>query len=294
MNVIRWVDKLREALTRPFAVRFTLRVYDEVLKDDVASYAASISYHAFISLFPLIIGLVGLFGFIVPSTDLQSRITSFFQDNLPNQANVFEGYLRQLIQNRGVLTIIGVIGSIWTGSGLVSTLGHAVNRCWDILIDMHYWMRKPRDIGLTIGFGILFIAGIVSFWASSTPSFSTFSSPVRVLIRTGGLVLSIAVFFFIFLVSFKVMPNTRTYWRHLWPGALLTAFLFTLGNQLLLFYFTYFTNYEQVYGPIATIIVLLVWIYYDAFIVLVGSEIAAEYSRVRRGLPKVMHTKSFA
>ena len=87
--------------------------------------------------------------------------------------------------------------------------------------------------------------------------------------------------FAVFLLLYKLIPNTRTYWRDIWPGALLAAVLFEIARALFIFYINNYANYQLIYGSIASIIVLLVWIYYSAFIMILGAEFAFQYGRTR-------------
>jgi membrane protein len=277
-----------------FLVRFLRVVFSEFSRDDAAVYSASVAYYAFLSIFPLFIGLVGLMGYILPAQDFQSRIMDFISNNLPGQAQNIQNLLNQAIQNRGVLSIVGLLGALWTGSTLLTTLGHAINRCWDVPVDPPVYIAKPRDVGLTIGFGILFALALILVSGSALFSLPDFASATAVLIKIGAVLLSIILLFSIFLVLFKIMPNTRTYWRHIWFGAAVTAVLFSAGNGLLLIFFNNFSNYSQLYGPVATIVVLLVWIYYSGLIVLIGAEFTAEYGRMRRGMPAGMIAHSAA
>jgi membrane protein len=86
---------------------------------------------------------------------------------------------------------------------------------------------------------------------------------------------------------YKYMPNTRTYWNYILPGAILAAFLFEVAKQVFIIYLNNFANYQNIYGSLASVIILLVWIYYLALILVIGAEFSSEYTRTRRGCRKV-------
>jgi membrane protein len=88
----------------------------------------------------------------------------------------------------------------------------------------------------------------------------------------------------VFLFLYKFIPFTKTYWRDIWPGALLAAILFEIARTLFIFYINNLANYQLIYGSIASIIVLLVWIYYAAFIMILGAEFTFQYGRMRPSL----------
>jgi membrane protein len=84
----------------------------------------------------------------------------------------------------------------------------------------------------------------------------------------------------VFLLLYKFIPNVKTHWRYVWPGALLAAILFEIARTVFVLYLEKYANYQLIYGSIASIIVLLVWIYYSAFITILGAEFTFQYSRL--------------
>jgi membrane protein len=276
-------------------VDFSRRVFTTFVADEGTIMAAGSAYFLFLSLFPLIIGLIGLIGLFVSSQTVQAQLLAFLQNNAPAIADILESNIQNIIRLRGTLGIIGVVGLIWLGSSAVSTIGHAINIAWDIKKGLPYFPRKLRDIVFTFGLGILIFLSII---ASGALSFSPLASVYftvstsaggRFLIRVVVGLLAFLFAFAVFLILFKVMPNTRTYWRFTWLGALLTAIFFVAGQIVMFIYFDRFSDYTQIYGSIASIVVLLVWIYYSALIVIIGAEFTSEYSRMRRGISRGRH-----
>ena len=90
----------------------------------------------------------------------------------------------------------------------------------------------------------------------------------------------------IFLLLYKMVPNTKTYWRYIWPGALLAAVLFETSKNLFILYLERFASYQNVYGSLAPVIVLLLWAFVSSFIVLMGAEISSEYERLKHNVDR--------
>ena len=88
------------------------------------------------------------------------------------------------------------------------------------------------------------------------------------------------------LVCFVDALDTRTYWRYVWPGALLSALLFDVGKSAFVFYLENYAAYERIYGTLASVIVLLAWTYMSGMIVIIGAEVSSEYQRMRLGLSR--------
>ena len=87
----------------------------------------------------------------------------------------------------------------------------------------------------------------------------------------------------IFLLIYKFMPNTKTYWKYIWPGAVLGALLFEVAKNLFIFYLERST-YQNIYGSVTPVIVLLLWAYVSSLILLAGAELSSEYGRMRNNI----------
>lgn len=288
------VKSTSQRVTGNGLVKFITRVVAEFGEDKGTNLAAAVAFYAFISLFPLLLAAIGLAGLFLKSPELQERLFSYLSSNIPGSQGVLQENIRNVIEARGTLGIIGVAGFLWTGSSLMAAAGQAVNLSWNINKEIQFYWKKLRDIGLTLGLGILFILslGASAFLAVGPmldiPFLGSF------LARAGAAAVALLLSFVIFLVLFKVMPNTKTNWRHIWFGAFVTAVLFEAGRTVTFLYLTRFTNYEAVYGSLASVVSLLLWLYYSAVILVLGAELTSEYSRMRRGVGRGTHSHSIA
>jgi membrane protein len=117
----------------------------------------------------------------------------------------------------------------------------------------------------------LALPGIVSFLELSVGQLS---------LRT----LSWVMTFGIFLLIYRFVPNYKTHWRYIWPGALIAAVLFELGKSGFIWYLREFANYTQVYGSLTSAIVLLLWAYISSPILILGAQVSSETEKLyRRG-----------
>src|SRR5581483_411563 len=89
---------------------------------------------------------------------------------------------------------------------------------------------------------------------------------------------SLAFVTLLFALVFKVVPDVHIRWRDVWPGALLTGVLFTVGKYLLAIYLTR-TGVASTYGAAGSLAVVLVWVYYSAQILLFGAELTRAQAR---------------
>ncbi len=86
--------------------------------------------------------------------------------------------------------------------------------------------------------------------------------------------------FSIFLLIYRFLPNCKTYWRYVWLAAAISAGLFEIGKNLFVWYLGSFANYDQVYGPVASVMIFLLWAYLSSLVLILGAEISSEYERM--------------
>ena len=91
--------------------------------------------------------------------------------------------------------------------------------------------------------------------------------------------------FGVFLAMYKFLPNTKTHWKYVWTGAAVATVLFEIGKNLFLYYLSAFAVFDQLYGSVASVVVLLVWTYLCSMILILGAEIASEYGRMKGDHP---------
>ena len=284
--ILRWrsaIGQFKERLLRFPAAQLLVRTMRELGHDDAFHMAAAISYYSILSLFPLLLGLIAILGLFLPSQTVQQELFDFFRRNLPGSVHLLEENINGVIRLRGTLGVLSILGLLWTGSSMFGAVTWSVNRAWDIHRDRPFIQRKLRDIAMALGVGILFLLSLGAttvFIILKSVDVLGITFAVDFASRFLGFLFSIAVF----LTIYKFVPNTRTLWRNVWPGALLGAVLFEIAKSLFVLYLNRFANYQSVYGAVAAVIVLLVWIYISAFILILGAEFSSEYGRMRQEL----------
>jgi membrane protein len=90
-------------------------------------------------------------------------------------------------------------------------------------------------------------------------------------------VMSFAIIMFLFALMFKILPDAKIQWKHLWLGAFLTTFLFLLGKAAIGFYLNK-TNPGSAYGAAGSIVLILLWVSYSSMIFFYGSEFTRAYA----------------
>ena len=139
--------------------------------DDATHMAASVSYYAVLSLFPLVLGLSAIVGMVAQSPDRQEDVIEFIVDYLPGSEAFVRESLDGVIRFRATLGVASLLSLLWTGSAVFGSITRAVNRAWDVQKIPPFYKNKPRQLLMAGGITILFAfsLGITSVfqWATS-------------------------------------------------------------------------------------------------------------------------------
>jgi membrane protein len=277
------LQRVEDRLLKISAVQLIYRTAEGSGNHDIAHRAAGVAYYVFLSVFPLLLGLIAVFGFFLPSINLQDALLNYVGDNIPGATNILKQNITSIIELRGAMGVLSIVVFFWGASAMFSAISLAINRAWDInRYRRHFFIRKAGELGMVSSIGILFL---LSLGASAIISIlrGVFDLPAAdlIIVDVGSRLVAFLLILAVFLLLYKLIPNIRTYWRDIWPGALLAAVLFEIARTLFVFYINNFANYQLIYGSITSIIVLLVWIYYSAFIMILGAEFTFQYGRMR-------------
>jgi membrane protein len=281
------LQRVKDRLLKIPAVQLISRTVEELGNHDAVHRAAGVAFYAILSIFPLLLGLIALFGFFLPSVNLQDELLKFVGNNIPGATDIVRQNIMGIIRLRSTLGVLSIVILFWSGSAMFRAISLAINRAWNILRGRSFFIRKAHELGMVFGTGILFL---LSLAASAIISIlcRALDLPAAdlIIVDVGSRLAAFLLMLAVFLLLYKFIPNTKTYWRYVWPGALLAAILFEIARTLFVFYLENFANYQLIYGSIASIIVLLVWIYYSAFIMILGAEFTSQYGRMRCGVAR--------
>lgn len=283
------VRRFKRRLMALAVMELARRTWRELGDGFAADLAASKAYYALLSLFPLAIGLVSLFSLILEADVVETEAFAFFHSYLPGSEGLFASNVEAVGNIRGLLGIVSAIGLLWSSSLLFGAISRAVNRAWDIPYDRPFYIEKPRHFIMVFSVTPLVVLSVVSTtglqvlgneeWPVLGGLAFLEHNGINTLIRPLPFVFSLAIF----LLIYKLAPYAHTYWRYVWPGALVAALLFDVGKNVFVWYLENYAAYERIYGALASVIVLLAWTYVSGLIVVIGAEVSSEYQRMRLG-----------
>ena len=272
-------------------VQLVWRALLEMGNDDATHLAAGIAYYSMFSIFPLLLATLAVSGSVLAFGSLQVDFTKFVTDNLPGSGDIVEQNLDQVIRFRGLLGAVGFVGLIWSASTVFGAVARSVNRAWNIHQDRPFYISKVQHLGMSILIGILFVLSAVA-----TSIIELFAHQSRYLGILGlNLILNLGLGIIalrlipwglsvaIFLLIYRVAPNTKTYWKYVWPGAVVAAVLFEICKGAFVWYVENLATHSVIYGSLTSVMALMLWIYLSSLAMILGAEISSEYSRIRMG-----------
>ncbi len=257
-------------------------------RDKVSRLAAALAYYTTFSLAPILVIVIAVASFLFEQSTVQTRVIEQLQGLLgQNGADLVQEMLVSAQANEGDgfwATVISVGLLILGASGLFIQLQDALNTVWNLEIkpDAGLW-RLIRD--RLLSFGMILVIGfllLVSLLLSAAlAAISGLFGDTLFGWDLGWRILNAAVSFgiitLLFGLIYKILPDATVSWRDVRVGAAMTALLFTLGKSLIGIYLGN-SSVASAYGAAGSFVVLLLWIYYSAQILLFGAEFTQVYA----------------
>lgn len=268
--------------------RAVTRAYQDLGRHHTLQVSAALSYYFVFSVFPGLILLSALVGFI-PLPDLFGQVLTLMARLLPadTMRMVYSVLHDVLSSQRGTWLSFGMIGTVWMGSSAFDAIIEALDIAYDASDDRPYWKTRLLAVGLAaISGGLLLVALAVMMvgprfgeWLATRLELSSVFVAVWPIlhwtIAIGFTVLAVEVLYFL-------APNVKQRFAATLPGAVLSVAVWNGLSYLLGIYFRHFAYYNRTYGTLGGLIALMIWLYWTSFVLLVGAELNAELAKESR------------
>ena len=256
------------------------RVAKGVYNDNAIGQAAQLAYYFLFALFPFLLFLVTLLGFLPLAMD---EIMSLLANVMPADviSLVQENVSTLVIQQRGGLLSFGILTALWTSSSAVVAIMDNLNHAYGVQEERPIWKVWGIALLLVLALsGLLMVSvvllifgpqigGLLAYYIGLGTEFKVIWNIVRWPIIIVFLIVAMANIYYF-------APDVEQNWKWITPGSIF-AILAWIGVSLgFSAYVSQFGSYNKIYGSIGTFIVLLTWMYLMGFVILVGGEINAE------------------
>lgn len=252
----------------------------DFFEDDMTTYAAALAYQVLFSIFPFIIFLIALLGFLRLSTFfdwLRMQMQMLLPEQAMQQVNLV---ISELQQPQSGLLSIGVVAALWTASSGIRATMHALNVAYDVKERRPAWKLYPLSVLYTVSIAILMVLAAallivgpeamqwLAHWVGLEQIFVLLWSILRLPIAMFLLTVVVAMIYY-------VGPNVRQEFHLISPGAVISVAVWVGGSLAFDYYVRNFANYSAMYGSVGAVVVLLLYFYISAAVLLFGAELNA-------------------
>ena len=262
---------------------------EEIQQTSLTNRAAALAYNFMLALFPAIIFLFTLIAYI-PVKDFQDYLLSLFQLIMPDNAySAFDSTIVGIVKiQNGQLLSFGFVTALYFATNGVSNLMQAFNKSSLILETRTWFKRRLIALILTVTISIALLVAIVIMIAGQAvihflqdQIFKDATFWLYLIALTRWLII-LLIFFVSICILYRYGPSNKQKWKFVNPGSILATSLAIFTSIGFTYYTNNFSSYNKVYGAIGTLIVVMIYLYLNSLILLIGFELNASVDLSKR------------
>jgi membrane protein len=255
--------------------QFSRRLYEKAFDEDVFSRAAAVAFYFSFAFFPLLIFLISLFGLVLDNAaDLRAELFLYLHQIMPPAAyDLVQNTLFEVIAgSSGTALTVGLIITLWSASAGFDSLRVALNGVYGLKETRAYWKTFLMAILLTVCISVLVSVALGSIFYSSQTLGKILPTSMPFLIRIFGWLVSLGTLLLVFTLLYSFLPDHKK-WKWVTPGAIIGIVLWIILSAAFQLYLHYFDTYSAMYGSLGAMIILMLWLYLTALVILLGAII---------------------
>lgn len=264
------------------------RVKDELDHDHIATFAAGVAFFGLLALFPAVGATIALAALAVDPVLVQAQLGGLLSALPPEAAAILQQQLTDVVATTGggmgIAALFGLLVSLYSASKGMKVLIEGMNLAYDEDEKRGFLKLNLLAIGMTVGAIVGIIAALAAMIAVPAILATVGLSRAGEIVLVYGRWIVLAALALLGLAAlYRYGPSRDTpRWRWVTPGSLLAAVLWIAGSALFSIYAGNFGSYNETYGTLGGVIMLLTWLWLSAFIVLLGAEVNAEIEHQTR------------
>jgi membrane protein len=251
-----------------------------------ARLGAALAYYSIFSIGPLIVIVIAIAGMAFGAEAVQRDVSAQFRSLLGEAgAQAVDAMLKGANKPReGVFaTVLGIGTLLFAAIGVVVQLKDALNTVWEVEPSKqsgvwNFFRSYLVSLAGVLSLGFLLLISLLLTAAIAAGAKYIEPWLPEAVMQSTSMAISFVLIALLFAMMFKWLPDAQVGWRDVWPGAVMTAGLFEIGKFLIGFYIGK-QGLESTFGAAASLVVLLIWIYYSSQIVLMGAEFTSVYAK---------------
>ncbi len=273
---------------------YVTKVYEKFVAEDVTTNAAQVAFYFIFALFPLLLVLLNIIGlFLGAAEGVRNELFAYLEQVVPASAlKLIQDTITELsAEGGGGKLTFGVLLALWSASAGVDNIRIALNDVYDLEETRPWWKYKLVSVLLTLGIALLiFLALGVVFYGGQFLNllFSPLGFQIdSYFILTAFSIIVVGVALVLaFALVYNFAPNHDPFeWHWISPGAITAIVLWIVLSLGFRVYLHYFDSYAKTYGSVGAIIVLLLWLYLTAMVILIGGIVNAVGEKTDKGEP---------
>lgn len=258
-----------------------MRVKSEISDDHVSTSAAGVAFYGLLSIFPTIAALIGIAGLILDPQAIEGQLAQLASMLPQDAASIVQDQARKVAQNGSSATIAaigGILLAVYSASSGMRTLMDSMNIAYDEAEKRGFVRLYAASFALTV---VLIIGAVVALAATMVlPAVLAsvgLGSVFEAVLSLGRWPLLALLMILGLAVIYRYGPSRQdAKWRWITPGSVLATVLWLVASILFSVYVRNFASYNETYGSLGGVIILLMWLWISAFVVLLGAEVNAE------------------
>jgi membrane protein len=261
-----------------------VRLKTQLKEDDVPLLAAGVAFFALLALVPSLVALVSIYGLVADPSDVQSTTEDAMRAAPSEVRDLVSSQLETVVESQPSGLRIGVIAGValalWSASSGMRHLMGALTLAYDETEDRKFLRLRGLALALTIGAVVVFALALVGIVAPNALDDSGAVGTVRaVLLVVRWLVLAAVAMLSLSLLYRWAPDRDAPRWRWASPGAVLATVVAVVASIGFSIYTANFGSYNETYGALGAVVVLMLWLYVTANAVILGAELNCELER---------------
>jgi len=243
--------------------------------------AAAMAYYALFSLFPLLLALIAAWSFVLEREQAFQQVVGFVTEAIPISQTLIEKNIQRVLELRGTVGMVGLLGLLWSGMGAFEVLANNINRAWTDAEPRSFLERRLVALGMVGTLSALLALSLVSSTVLNllpqlqVPLWDSVSIYEKPLWGALSNLVPWLFTFFLFLALYLWVPNTKVERRAAFWGAVVAALAWEVAANGFAWYLrSGLVRYELVYGSLGAVVALMFWIYWSSWIALFGAHLS--------------------
>jgi membrane protein len=275
------------------------RTVTEFKEDNLADWAAALTYYGLLALFPALIAMVSLIGLIGDPKSTTSSLTEIITSIGPQSAaQTFSGPIESIASNQsaaGFAFVAGLAVALWSASGYVGAFMRASNVIYETPEGRPFWKLRPLQLVVTLAM-ILLMAILALALVLTGPVVEAVAGPIGLsdtaisIWNIAKWPVMVAVFLLMVAVLYYASPNVKLRgFKWVTPGSLVAIAVWAIASAAFALYVANFGSYDKTYGTLGGLIALMVWFWISNMAILFGHQLNAERERsleIEEGRPR--------